>query len=330
MRSLFMPARRQVLSGALAAAAFGGIGRGAAQSVDKTVHVIAGFAAGGGTDLSARLFAERIRGAYAPVVIVDNKVGVAGRLAVEFVKSAPADGSVILFTPDFPITLYPHIYKQLSYDPLRDLTPVAPLTKSALVLSVGPQVPEGVVTVKGFLDWCRANPDKANFATTGAGGSPHFAGVMLSRESGVRMLPVHYRGGAPALQDLLGGHVASGFNPAGEVMPHARSGIRMLAVITGERSRFLPDIPTLLELGYNIRVDTWSGAFLPAKTPAGIVAALSAAFEKATQSADLIEAHARLGSEMAFQPPAVFASTVKASLESWGAIVASSGFVPED
>ncbi len=323
-----MPTRRETLAGGLAA---GLVTPACAGVVDRTAQLVVGFAAGGGTDVSARLFAQRIGSPYAPAVIVENKVGVAGRLSVEHVKNAAPDGGTILFTTDFPITLYPHIYKNLAYDPLRDLSAVAALTKSALVLSVGPAVPKEVVDVKGFLAWCAANPTKANYATTGAGGTPHFVGVMLSKESHTPILPVHYRGGAPALQDLLGGHVSASVNPGSEVTPMAQSGqIRLLGVATSQRSRFLPDVPTLREAGFDIAFDTWSGVFLPAKTPANIVAALAGALEEAANAPDLVEAQSRLGNEMFFQPPAKFAMTVKTSLEKWGPVVATSGFTPED
>ena len=323
-----MLTRRETLAGAIA---LGATRAALAEVVARPAQMVVGFAAGGGTDVSARIFTEKLRADYAPSIIVENKVGAAGRLAVEQVKNAPKDGGTMLFTSDFPITLYPHIFKSLNYDSVKDLIAVAPVTKSSLVFSVGPQVPKEVTTMKGFLDWCRANPAKAIFATTGSGGTPHFAGVMVGKESGVPLLPVHYRGGAPALQDLLGGHVAASVNPSSEAIPLAQGGqIRMLAVANAQRSRFLPDVPTLREQGLDIAFDTWTGVFLPAGTPRDIVAALSAALEKAVKSPDLIEAQARLGNEMYFQSPVDFAATVKSSIDRWGQIVAVSGFVPEE
>ena len=326
-----MLTRRNAVTGALAAAGAGLPLRPLAQTVAKPAQMIVGFAAGGGTDVSARIFAERLRGDYAASVVVENKVGAAGRMAVEYVKNAPPDGSAMLFTSDFPVTLYPHIFKKLNYDSLRDLIAVAPLTKSSLVISIGPLVPKDIVTLKGFLEWAKANPDKASFATTGAGGTPHFAGVMLSKESKVPLTAVHYRGGGPALQDLIGGHIAASVNPSSEALPLAQAGqLRMLGAANSQRSRFLPDVPTLREQGLDIAFDTWTGVFVTAGTPANIVAALSAALEKATKAADLIEAQAKLGNEIFFQSPGDFAVTVRASIERWGPIVAASGFVPED
>ena len=145
------------------------------------------------------MLAEALRGAYASTVLVENKPGASARIAVEYVKNAEPDGSVMLFTPDFPMTLYPHSFKSLSYDPLKDFTPVGPATTSMLCYNVGPAVPASVKTLGDYVQWCKANPDKANYGTTSAGATPHFAGVMLSNESKVTLNPVHYRGGAPAL-----------------------------------------------------------------------------------------------------------------------------------
>ena len=329
-----MLTRRQLVAASLAGAAGANLafpGQASALTIDKQANMIVGFAAGGGTDASARLFAERLRGVYAPTVIVENKVGAAARLAVEYVKNAEADGSVMLFTPDFPVTLYPHIFKRLSYDPLRDLTPVAPVIKSVLALSVGPAVPKEITTLKAFLAWCQANPAKANYATTGAGGTPHLIGVMVSKAANLELTPVHYRGGAPALQDLVGGHVAASVNPIGEAMPLAQGGqIRMLAVASPQRSRFLPNVPTMREQGVDVVLDSWTGVFVSSKTPPLIIAGLSDALGRAVKNPELIEAQAKLGNEMTFQPQPQFVDRVKADTQRWVPIVKASGFVPEE
>ena len=169
--------------------------------------------------------------------IVENRVGAAGRLAVEYVKNAEADGSVMLFTPDFLMTVYPHSFRSLNYDPVRDFTPAATVAKSALCLNIGPAVPAEVKTLADFVQWCKANPKTATYGTTAAGGTPHFAGLMLSQASKVEMTPVHYKGGAPALQDLIGGHVSSSVNPVSEALPFVKAGnIRTLAVTSAGRS----------------------------------------------------------------------------------------------
>jgi len=326
-----MPTRRTVLAASAAAAIGVAPLRGRAQTLKKTVHIIVGFPAGGATDLIARILADRLRGRYAASVIVENKPGAAARVAVDYIKNAEPDGSEFLFTPDFPITVYPHSFRTLSYDPLRDLTPVAPASRSTLTFVIGPAVPNQVMSLAEFVAWCRANPEKAIFATTAAGSTTHFVGVMLASAAGIKLSPVHYRGGAPALQDLFGGHVPASVNPIGETLPQAASGkIRILAVASAERSKFLPNVPTMREAGYNVVVETWIGAFAPARTPPDAVRALNAAIGEAVASPEMIESLARMGSDTKFQPPDQFAATVRADLERWGPVVKASGFVAEE
>jgi tripartite-type tricarboxylate transporter receptor subunit TctC len=301
------------------------------QTIKKPVHVIVGFPAGGGTDLIARILAERLRGPYAATVLVENKPGAAARLAVEYVKNAEPDGSVMLFTPDFPITVYPHSFRSLNYNSLKDFTPVSPASKSMLTYNVGPAVPDSVKTLGDFVQWCKANPGKAAYATTSAGGTPHFVGMMLASAAGIAMTPVHYRGGAPALQDLIGGHVPASINPISESMPSAKAGsIRILAVTGSQRSPFLPEIPSMTESGYNVVVESWLGVFLPAKTPSEVVNALSAAIADAVHSPQMIDNLAKLGNTPAFQSPGEFAATVRQDVARWSPVVKASGFVAED
>lgn len=329
--------RRQALASAAGLLfAANGIARASAQTqgnpaLNKPVRVIVGFPAGGGTDIIARILAERLRGTYASTVVIENKPGASARLAVEYVKNAEPDGNVLLFTPDFPLTIYPHSFKSLSYDPAKDFTAIAAVSKSMLTYSIGPAVPESVKTLAAFLDWCRANPGKAAFGTTSAGGSPHFVGMMVAGEARVAMTAVHYRGGAPALQDLLGGHVPASINPIAEVLPFARSGsLRILAVTGSKRSRFLPEVPTMPEAGYNIVRDSWLGLFGPARMQAGTADALSAAIADAVRVPQMVESLAKVGNEAKFESPAELAATLKADIAWWGPVVRTSGFVAED
>ncbi len=295
--------RRQALGAAAGLVAAGSVPtRATSQGIGKLTHVIVGFPADGGTDITARVLAEALQGVYAPSVIVENKPGASARIAVEYVKNAPQDGSVMLFTPDFPMTLYPHSFKSLSYDPVQDFIAVAPAAKGMLTFVVGPEVPASVKTLADFVQWCRSNPDKASYATTSAGATPHFTGVMLASEAKVAMTPVHYRGGAPAIQDLVGGHVPASVNPVSEVLEFARAGsLRILAVTGAKRSPFLPDVPTMKEAGYNVVVESLSGVFLPAKTPPDVVRALSDAMHKASESKAMIDSLAKVGTRRHFR-----------------------------
>jgi tripartite-type tricarboxylate transporter receptor subunit TctC len=326
-----MLTRRALLAAAALAAAAVRPSRLRAQTLKKPLHIVVGFPAGGATDVIARLLAERLRGRYAPAVIVDNKPGGAARIAVEYIKNAEPDGSEILVTPDFPLTVYPYSFRSLNYDPLRDLTPVAPTSSSALTFVVGPAVPGEVRTLSEFVAWCKAHPDKAVFATTAAGSTTHFVGIMLANAAGIRLGPVHYRGGAPALQDLAGGHVPASVDPIGEVIGQAAAGkIRILAVASPERSRFLPDVPTMRESGFDVAFESWVGALGPARMPPDVVAALNAAIGEAVGSPEMTESLARMGSDTKFQPPDAFAAQLKADLTRWGPVVKASGFVAEE
>jgi tripartite-type tricarboxylate transporter receptor subunit TctC len=329
---MIMLTRRHLLAASAAGLACAGTRLVAhAEAIKKPARIIVGFPAGGGTDVIARILADRLRGAYASTVLVENKPGAAARIAVEYVKNADPDGSVMLFTPDFPITVYPHSFRTLNYDPVRDFTAVAPAAKSMLTYNVGPAVPESVKTLGAFVEWCKAHPDKASYGTTSAGGTPHFVGMMLASAAGITMTPVHYRGGAPALQDLIGGHVPASVNPVSESMSQAKAGtIRVLAVTGAKRSSFLPDVPTMIEAGYDVVVDSWLGAFVPAKTPPEIVKTLSGAIGDAVRSREMIENLAKAGNDPNFQTPAVFAATVKADIARWASVVKASGFIAED
>ncbi|MCJ0766042.1 Bug family tripartite tricarboxylate transporter substrate binding protein [Variovorax terrae] len=298
----------------------------------KQLTLVVPFPAGGATDAVARLVAENgLRGRYAENVVVENRAGAGGRVGVEYVKNRPADGSTMLYTPTFPISIFPHIYKKLSYDAMADFTPVAPTSKGMLGLAIGPGVPASVTTLAEFVAWCKANPARSNFGTA-SGSSQHFAGVMFSRAAGIELRLVPYKGGAPAVVDLLGGHVSSTVSPLPEIIPHAADGkLRILAVTGSKRSRFLPNVPTMVESGYrDVVFQDWSGVLAPAKTAPELVARANAAISGYVRSDKGIEALAQLGTEADAQGVAEFGAAVKSSWERYRAIVQSTGFTAED
>ena len=302
------------------------------QVVAKQVRVIVPFPAGGGTDVLARIVAEKLRGSYAPAVIVENRVGASGRTGVEAVKNAEPDGTTLLFTPDFLMTVYPHSFRKLGYDPIADFAPVAIVARSQLALAAGAAVPASVRTARDYVEWAKADRKNSFFATTSAGGTPHFVGVMLARAAGVELSPVHYKGGAPALQDLLGGQIPVSINPVGELLPYVKSGkIRVLATTGPQRSSFLPEVPTMVEAGYpDVVVQAWLGFLAPGRTPPDTVARLASAIEAAARAPDVTQNMEKFGMQSAPSGPAAFVSTLKADLQRWGPIVKASGFTAED
>lgn len=323
--------RRDLLVAGMAIGVTGLQGNAFAQT-GRPTQLLVGFPPGGGIDLLARLMASQLR-AHAPdPVVVENKAGVAGRLALEHIKRTPADGNTLLLTPDFPLTIFPHIYRKLAYQPLQDFTPVAACARSELVLSVGPMVPPTVSTVPEFVKWMQANPDKADYASTGPGGVLHLLGVMFSQATGVSMTHVPFKGSAPALQALVGGHVAASFNAVGEALPFKQGGgLRPLATFSSKRSRYLPDTPCMVELGYpHVQADTWLGVFAPPRLPAALVAQWNARITRVVNSSEYMASLDKLSMEPLTLSPAALGALVKTDIERWAPVVKASGFTADE
>lgn len=303
-----------------------------AQSAGKTARILVGFPAGGSTDVLARLLADRLRGVYAPTVLVDNKAGAGGRIAVEAMRTGDADGSQMLLTPCSMMWIYPHVYKKLTYDTLRDFTPVTSVGTVSFGLSVGPAVPANIKTVADYVQWAKADPKNASYGSPAAGATPHFIGVMLGRASGAALNHVPYKGGAPALQDVMGGQIPASINVLSEVIPQLQGGrLRVLATSGAKRSAFLPDVPTFVESGFkDVVAQEVFGLFLPSKTPADAVSKLNTIARDIARSKDFVEAIAKLSYEPAGDTPADFAKTVKAELDRWASVVKASGFSLEE
>jgi tripartite-type tricarboxylate transporter receptor subunit TctC len=302
-----------------------------AQPAQTTIW--SGFPPGGLGDQVARPLIERMRSRWPGTLIIDSKAGAGGRIAADFVMRAAPDGANLLGAPTSPMTIYPHTYgKKLTYDPLVDFVPITPLASYTFSMTVGPMVPPEVKTVADFVAWAKANPDKANYGIPAAGSVPHFIGMTFERAAGVPMKSIPYKGGAPLLQDLMGGQVPVAFNVISEVLAHVKSGkLRALAVTSPQRWAALPDMPTLMELGYNdIAAVEFLGWYAPAKTPAEFVNKLNAAVQEALGSPEMQEVFTRTGLLPLRESPEAFAARVKAEIERWGPIVKATGFKPED
>jgi tripartite-type tricarboxylate transporter receptor subunit TctC len=296
----------------------------------ENARVLCGFPAGGTTDAVSRRVADKLRGGYAKTVLVDNKPGAGGRLAVEELKRSVPDGSSLLLTPAGMITLYPHIYRSLAYG-IEDVTPVSTACMLSFGFGVGPAVPESVKDVKGFLAWAKANPSLANYGSPGAGSPPHFLGALLAKEGGIDLRHVPYRGSAPGIQDLLGGQVSAFTSPIGDYLPHLKGGrLRLLATSGTTRSRFAADVPTYAEQGFkDLVMSEWYGFFLPPKAAPDLTTRAAAAIRTAVSAPEVIEAFAQLGLEAGANTPAELAAAVKSENAAWGPIVKKVGFTPE-
>jgi len=330
-----MITRRRVLSVACAS----GIAsitpwlRASAQAQVRTTRMLVGFAPGGGPDMAARLITSAMKG-YASTIVVENRPGAGGRIALDALKLAPSDGSVLVLTPASMIVLYPHIYRSLNYDPVRDFVPVTTVCSTTIVLTVGPMVPGHVKTVADFVAWCRANPTQATYGSPAAGSMLHFTGVMLAQNAGFEFVHVPYQGATAGMQDLLGGRIAAYFGTLASTLPHVQSQsgrLRALAMTGPERSSILPDVPTLKEAGYpELEIVEWFGVFAPAKTPTDIVYSLSKAIRASLKTGEVKAGLQKLSLDVGGASPEDFAQLVTIDTERWGAIVKAASFKPED
>jgi tripartite-type tricarboxylate transporter receptor subunit TctC len=324
-----MITRRDLLTVSAVSVAFSATGLvppAIAQPLAKTVHMLTGFTPGL-QDALARLIAGQMKD-YAEAIVVETRPGAAGRVAVEAVKAADADGSVMLLAPLGFMMLFPHVYKTLRYDPL-DFTPVSTIASTPTLLTVGPKVPGDVRTLADFVAWCRANPKQAAYGTAGAGTTLHFLGAMLGRTAGFDFLHVPYQGNG-SIQDLLKGEIASAIMPIGSSLGLVQSGdLRALATTGPRRSPFLPGVPTVVEAGYPSLEDlTWYGFFVPAKTPANIVERLNSAIQAALRTDEVRSGMTRLAVELDAISMGDFARLIASESERWKSIVQATGFTP--
>ncbi len=320
--------RRALIATALATPAL--VPSALAQTVSRNARVVIGFPPGGSSDVVARLYAERLRGVFAPNLLVDGRVGAAGRIAVEHVRDADKDGTAYLQTPASMLTLQPHIFpREVRYDALTDLIPVSTVCSFPFALIVPMAHPAR--DLAGFVTWAKAQQGEIPFASPASGAAPHFMGLMLAQAIGVRMTHVPYRGAVPAIQDVIGNRLNMFLGVLGDVTPHHGTGVRMLAVSSAQRVPRYADVPTFAELGYpQLSQEEWFGALLPAGTPAPVVQGLFDAIRQVAARPDMVEALGRLE----FAPtvsasPAAFAAQIRAERDMWGPVVRASGFTPE-
>ena len=315
--------RRWFLSLAGVGAAFAAATIASAQSYPvRPVHLIVGFPAGGPNDILGRLMGQWLSGRLDQPVIVENQPGASGNIATEAVVRAPADGyTLLLVGPANAIN--PSIYGNLNHSFLRDIAPVAAITREPLVMLVHPSVP--AKTVPEFIAYAKANPGGVKMASTGNGSSPHVSGLLFKMMTGVDLTVVHYAGGGPALKGMIEGQAQVMFEPMSASIGPIRSGkLRALAITTAKRSEALPDVPTLGEFvpGYEASAVTGIGA--PANTPPEIIGRLNreinAAFTDATMKAHLLDT----GGVVLPGSPAEFGRLMVEETEKWAKVIKAS------
>ncbi len=297
-----------------------------AQNTPELAKILVGFPPGGTTDALSRRVADKLRGAYATTVLVENKPGAGGQIAVSTLKDAPADGSVLLLTPSSMLSIYPFTYSKLPYT-LNDIAPVSVACFFSHGFGVGPAVPASVKNIKDFLAWAKANPDKANYGSPAAGSMPHMVAALLNKQSKSDLKHIPYRGSAPGIQDLLGGQISSMSSPVGDYLPHLKSGrLRLLATSGPKRSPFAPDVPTLKEQGFDIAVREWYGFFLPGKATPEARRRAAAYLQPAIASKDVVETLSAVGMEVQSSTPDQLAAWLKADADEWRALIKEIGF----
>jgi tripartite-type tricarboxylate transporter receptor subunit TctC len=302
-----------------------------AQPAQRTTRILVGFTAGGVLDTIARALTDQIKD-YAPIAIVENRPGAGGRLALETLKAAPADGTTIALTPGEQLTLFPHIYKTLNYDPLRDFAPVSTVCTVQFLLTIGPAVPASVDSLDAFIAWCRAHPGQASYATPGAGTRHHFFGQQLARSARFELVHVPYRGAASAIQDVLAGQVAALITVTSNALPHIRAGkLRGLVTTAPQRSAALPDVRTVKEAGYpSLESVEVFGLLMPRGTPRPIVDALNKTVRQAISTDQFKALGEKLSIEIGASTPEHLSQLIESDYARWPAVVKSARFEPLD
>jgi len=295
---------------------------------DQALRIVFPFSAGGAADGIARLVAEHLRSSLARTVIVENIVGAGGRIGARTVKEAPPNGTTLLFASSSQMTLQPHIYRDLGYDPFDDFVPISQTVKSEVAFAVSGQSP--VRSIEQMIAWFKANPAQALFGSPGIGTGPHFAGIEFAHLSGLDIRHAPYKGTPAALPDVMAGRLPLYIALTAELIEQHKSGsIRVLATADAKRSPFLPDVPTLRESGIAIDAPGWFGFYAPAHTPPDVISRL----EKEIVAAIQVPATQQKILTMGYQSTGTTAEQLgklqREDFERWRALVNASGVKAE-
>ena len=288
----------------------------------KPIRMVVGFAAGGANDLVGRAIATKLGPRLGQQVVVDNRPGAGGNIATELVVRAPADGHTMLLGSVSSLAMGPALAKSVPYDPMRDLAPVAQAVQAATLLAVHPSIP--VRTLRDMVALAKRKPGSIDIAIPGTGSIAHLAAEVFKKTAGIDLVLIPYKGGAPALTDVLAGQVGSIMSVISTPAPHVQSGrLRGLAVTSGRRARALPDVPTIAESGYpGYEVNGWLGVLFPAGTPDAIVLRAHREIAAIMALPDVRERMEQVGMDVDVSAtPAAFAALVRSEVTRWAKIV---------
>ncbi len=287
------------------------------------LKILVGFPPGGSADVLARLVADALREDFSPIV-VDNKPGAGGRIALNMVKSAKPDGQTVIVLPSGPMVLFPHVYKKLDYDAVKDFTPVSQIARFQFGVVAGPA--SGAKSVAEMIAKARANPGASSYGTPGSGTLPHFMGVLMEQSSGIQLNHVPFQGGAPANNALLGGHIDYKFDVVSETAELHHSGkARIIAVTGSKRDTQVPEVPTLKEAGVNMEATAWFAMYGPAGLSGEALARLEKAMMKIVRDPGLKDKLIKLGYEPIGSNSAELAAAQRADLARWEKPIKATG-----
>jgi tripartite-type tricarboxylate transporter receptor subunit TctC len=286
-----------------------------------TVKFIVPFAAGGTTDILARVFAQKMSEAWGHPVVVENRAGAGGVIGSEVVARAAPDGYTLVLGTIGTHGVSTSLIKNLSFHPERDFSPVTLLATLPNIVAIHPSVP--AKDLKELVAYAKANPGKLSYASAGAGTASHIAGEYFKRVAGVDVVHVPYKGSAPALTDVMAGHVAYTFDYLPSTLPHVRSGkLRGIAVTGPRRSRAAPELPTAMEAGLaDFNVVTWYAVYAPANTPKAIVDKIRDTLARAAQAPEVIKKMDDVGVDLVVSTPAELATFQRAEIERWSKLI---------
>jgi len=319
------------LRAALAAGVALAAGLAQAQSYPvRPVRLVVPYPAGASSnDILGRQLAQKLSELWGQNVVVDNRPGASGNIGAEMVSRAPADGYTLLLGTGGLISIGPHVYSKLAYDPRTDLAPVALFAVVPYMLVMHPSVP--AKTVKEFIAYAKGRPGKISFASAGVGSTPHLCGELLKGMAGLDLLHVPYKGGAPAVTDTIGGQTQLYCAGLAAVMPHVKSGkLRALGVTTLKRSPGAPDLPTLDEQGLKgFDVNSWAAIFAPAKTPKAIIGRVHEAIVKVMSTEESKASLIAQGIDPVLMDPGALADYIAVETASWARVVKAAGVKAE-
>ena len=293
----------------------------------KPIRMIVPYPPGGGTDVVARILTEKLSPELGQPIVIDNKGGAGGSVGTEIAAHSPADGYTILLTLSSH-TINPKLYPKLGYDVERDFTAVSLAASIPQIVVANPSVPAS--TVPELVAWLKANPGKVNYASVGIGSPAHIAGELLKLKSGVQMTHVPYKGGGPAMTDVIGGQVQLAIVSMPAALQFVKAGrVKAIAVASAKRSASAPDVATFAENGVDVVVESWYGVLVPSKTPPAAVAKLNAAMVKVLAMPDVKEKLFAQGAEAVSSTSAAFDAIIRDELSKWEYVIREAKITPE-